>query len=57
MKKFEWVAIDLDGTLIDSTEVLFRTYKKFLKELGCKGTRTEFNKLNVMGFQLLTLAV
>ncbi len=46
MKKFEWVAIDLDGTLIDSTEVLFRTYKKFLKELGCKGTRTEFNKLN-----------
>ena len=46
MKKIEWIAIDLDGTLIDSTEVLFRVYKNFLKEFGCKGTRKEFNRLN-----------
>jgi len=46
MKKIEWVAIDLDGTLIDSTEILFGVYKKFLKEFGHIGTKTEFNKLN-----------
>ena len=31
MKKFEWIVLDLDGTIIDSTNELYEIYKTFLK--------------------------
>ena len=46
MKKIEWVALDLDGTIIDSTDHLYNVYKAFLKEFNCRGSRKEFEKLN-----------
>ena len=46
MKKIEWVALDLDGTIIDSTNHLYNVYKAFLKEFNCRGSRKEFEKLN-----------
>ena len=30
MKKFEWIVLDLDGTIIDSTNELYEIYKTFL---------------------------
>ena len=46
MKKFEWIVLDLDGTIIDSTNELYEIYKTFLKEFKFKGTKNEFNRLN-----------
>ncbi len=46
MKKFEWIALDLDGTLIDSTNELYKNYQGFLKEFNCKGSKKEFHELN-----------
>lgn len=46
MKKFEWITLDLDGTIIDSTNELYQIYRTFLKEFKFRGTRSEFNKLN-----------
>ena len=46
MKKFEWITLDLDGTIIDSTNELYQIYRSFLKEFKFRGTRSEFNKLN-----------
>ena len=46
MKRFEWIVLDLDGTIIDSTNELYKIYKTFLKEFKFKGTRNEFNRLN-----------
>ena len=34
MKRFEWIVFDLDGTIIDSTNELYKIYKLFLKEFG-----------------------
>ena len=39
MKKFEWIVLDLDGTIIDSTNELYEIYKTFLKEFKFKGTK------------------
>ena len=46
MKRFEWIVLDLDGTIIDSTNELYKIYKTFLKEFKFKGTKNEFNRLN-----------
>ena len=46
MKRFEWIVFDLDGTIIDSTNELYKIYKLFLKEFGFNGSKTEFNRLN-----------
>jgi HAD superfamily hydrolase (TIGR01509 family) len=46
MKRFEYIAIDLDGTLIDSLDYLYKVYKKFLNEFQIKGSKNEFNELN-----------
>ena len=46
MKRFEWIVLDLDGTIIDSTNELYEIYKTFLKEFKFKVTKNEFNRLN-----------
>lgn len=46
MKNFKAVFVDLDGTLIDSLPLLFRTYQQFLADFGIEGTRKEFEELN-----------
>jgi HAD superfamily hydrolase (TIGR01509 family) len=40
------VLLDLDGTLVDSIGFLYRTYRTFLADLGCEGTRREFTTLD-----------
>ena len=46
MKKYEWIFLDLDGTLADSINILYDKYIQFLKEFGFVGTKDEFNILN-----------
>lgn len=46
MNKEKWVFLDLDGTLIDSLDEMFKIYMKFLESHGIKGTYAEFEKLN-----------
>ena len=46
MNKFKCVVFDLDGTLIDSTPLLFNVYKQFLKKYDYVGTKKEFELLN-----------
>lgn len=46
MKKYEWVFLDLDGTLVDSIPTLYDVYVKFLQEFGIEGNKTEFELLN-----------
>jgi len=46
MNKFKCIVFDLDGTLIDSTPLLFNLYKQFLKKYNCVGTKKEFELLN-----------
>lgn len=41
------VIIDLDGTLVDSKEGLFTHYLDFLRAFGKRGSREEFNTLNL----------
>ena len=40
------VALDLDGTLVDSLPALRRAYEAFLLELGKQGSDAEFARLN-----------
>jgi beta-phosphoglucomutase len=46
MNKFKCIVFDLDGTLIDTTALLFNAYKEFLKKYDCTGTKKEFELLN-----------
>jgi len=46
MNKFKCIVFDLDGTLIDTTSLLFNAYKEFLKKYGRTGTKKEFELLN-----------
>ena len=46
MKKYEWVFLDLDGTLADSVHILYDVYIKFLQEFGIEGNENEFETLN-----------
>ena len=46
MKKYEWIFIDFDGTLVDSLDSLYNVYLNFLKKYGFDGTKKEFEKLN-----------
>lgn len=39
------VLIDLDGTLVDTTDALYEVYLNFLKKYGKKGTKKEFKSL------------
>lgn len=44
-RKFAWVLFDLDGTLANSIEVLYKVYTDFLNAYGAHGSRSEFNVL------------
>ena len=46
MRRFEYVAIDFDGTIIDSLDYLYKVYRKFLDEFNIRGSKKEFNELN-----------
>ena len=46
MNKFDWVFFDLDGTLVDSIEIMYNVYINFLKLFNKVGSREEFEKLN-----------
>jgi len=46
MNKFKCIVFDLDGTLIDTTPLLFNAYKEFLKKYDYLGTKKEFELLN-----------
>lgn len=46
MNKIESIFFDLDGTLVNSIDVMYTTYLSFLNDYGIQGTREEFNKLN-----------
>ncbi len=46
-----WVIFDLDGTLVDSLPALYGAYQRFLKDHGCRGTRSEFSMMNGPSFQ------
>jgi HAD superfamily hydrolase (TIGR01509 family) len=46
MTKFDWVFFDLDGTLVDSIEIMYDVYTNFLRLFDKLGTREEFEKLN-----------
>lgn len=39
------VLIDLDGTLVDTTDALYQVYLNFLKRYGHKGSKKEFKSL------------
>jgi HAD superfamily hydrolase (TIGR01509 family) len=43
---WQWVAFDLDGTLIDSLPALQKAYHAFLQEHGARGSKEEFEHLN-----------
>jgi|APSaa5957512535_1039671.scaffolds.fasta_scaffold08235_4 HAD superfamily hydrolase (TIGR01509 family) len=42
----KWVFFDLDGTLVDSINIMYDVYMNFLKFFQKIGTREEFEKLN-----------
>ena len=44
-RKFAWVLFDLDGTLANSIEVLYKVYTDFLIAHGARGSRNEFNAM------------
>lgn len=46
LHKIKWVLIDLDGTIANSLEELYKVYLEFLKNFNQKGTRKEFESLN-----------
>ncbi|AFS80023.1 phosphoglycolate phosphatase [Candidatus Nitrosopumilus koreensis AR1] len=46
MKKYEWIFIDFDGTLVDSLNSLYNVYLNFLKKFNIVGNKNEFTKLN-----------
>ncbi len=46
MNDIDWVYFDLDGTLIDSIDVMYNVYVDFLKLFQKIGTKEEFEKLN-----------
>ena len=46
MNKFDWIFFDLDGTLVDSIDIMYNIYRSFLKDFKIIGTKTEFNNLN-----------
>ena len=45
-KRYEWIVVDFDGTLVDSLEMMYNAYSIFMKSHGLKPTRKEFEKLN-----------
>ncbi len=49
-KHWKGLLIDLDGTLIDSIPVLFRTYLAFMEAKGKVGSEEEFAALNGKAF-------
>ncbi len=46
MNKFEWIFFDLDGTLVDSIEIMYNVYCNFLHSFHIIGTKIEFENLN-----------
>ncbi len=46
MNNIDWVYFDLDGTLVDSIDVMYNVYMDFLKFFQKIGTKEEFEKLN-----------
>ena len=46
MNKFDWIFFDLDGTLVDSIDIMYDIYKNFLKDFKIIGNKIEFDKLN-----------
>ena len=44
--RYEWVAFDFDGTLVDSLSIMFDVYYKFMKLHDLNPTIKEFEKLN-----------
>src|SRR5262245_50446995 len=45
IKKLEVVLVDLDGTLVDSTSVLYNVYLEFLSDFGVCGSFADFKTL------------
>lgn len=41
-----WVFFDLDGTLADSLDVMWKVYLAFLAQFGKQGSQKEFDELN-----------
>jgi len=46
MNKIDWIFFDLDGTLVDSIDTMYKIYSDFLKYYEINGTKDEFEKLN-----------
>lgn len=46
LNKIEWIFFDMDGTLADSLDHMYRVYVNFLKSHGIDGNEEEFKKLN-----------
>ena len=44
-EKLKAVLIDMDGTLLNSMDVLYKVYRDFLHEYGHRGTKAEFKQL------------
>jgi len=45
-RRYDWVFLDMDGTLADSLPVLYDVYAAFLARYGKPPTRSEFERLN-----------
>jgi len=46
INNIHWIFFDLDGTLIDSVDMMYNVYMEFLREFGKTGSEEEFSELN-----------